>query len=214
MTMGTIDAIDAAFTRRWRDQPPPAAAAAVPATAAVPEAPPTAAAPARGHPFVPAAAAAPWAVARLLAEATPQWEAIADRVEAARQRGRRIIAVAGHAAAEGRTTIVTALARVLAARGRDAVAVTPDELPHVGGSSHDRRIVLVDAGIWFPPGPIRRPRLLVMSHGCEAVILVRRADQAPMAAAATVLAGLGIEPLGEVLTFVPTTASPTTEAER
>jgi hypothetical protein len=60
--------------------------------------------------------------------------------------------------------------------------------------------VLVDAGIWFPPGPVRRQRLVVASLGCEAAILVSRGRERSAARAAA-LEAIGIECLGEVLTF-------------
>ena len=82
-----------------------------------------------------------------------------------------------------------------------------DAGPADGGRLHDKRIVLVDAGVWFPPGPIRRHRVLVASLGCDAAILVRRADRQPSPARETVLAAVGVTPLGEVLTFAPA-ASP------
>ncbi|MFM7137904.1 MAG: hypothetical protein ACKO1M_12685, partial [Planctomycetota bacterium] len=65
----------------------------------------------------------------------------------------------------------------------------------------DKRIVLVDAGIWFPPGPIRRQRLLMASLGCDAAILTRRADREPAPAWAAALAAVGVTVLGEVITF-------------
>jgi len=205
----TLDTLDAAFLHRWQALPPRPSQPPEPTAAAPPCAAPT-------PPPVPAAQAEPAfpprddrksdfpddaspLVERLLTEAAPQWQAIADRVEAARGRGRRVIAVAGSERGEGRTTIVAALARVLRARGRDVVVSEPG--PVAAGPPHDKRIVLVDAGVWFPPGPIRRARLLVASYGCEAAILVRRADRAATAAIAAALEAIGIEPLGEVVTF-------------
>lgn len=134
-------------------------------------------------------------------EAAAQWQAIADRVEAARGRGRRVIAVAGCERGEGRTTIVAALARVLRSRGREVVVGDAGNSAAYAGPTHDKRIVLADAGVWFPPGPIRRSRLLVASYGCEAVILVRRADRPAAPAIEGALAAIGIELLGEVVTF-------------
>jgi hypothetical protein len=108
---------------------------------------------------------------------------------------------------------VACLARVLRDRGRDVVALgsmtalaTDDGSPADGGRSHDKRIVLVDAGIWFPAGPIRRHRLLVASLGCDAAILVRRADRDPAPAQATALAAVGVTTLGEVVTFAAAAA--------
>lgn len=146
-------------------------------------------------------------VERLLGLVPEEWTALADHVEEARRRGRRVIAVAGSRAGEGRTTLVRCLAATLRARGRDVTSVAPHELadatgrPVGGGAAHDKRIVLVDAGIWFPPGPIRRSLVQVASLGCEAAILVRRAGASGSLARQAALEALGIEVLGEVLTF-------------
>jgi hypothetical protein len=78
---------------------------------------------------------------------------------------------------------------------------TDDATDIDGGHGNDRRIVLIDAGVWFPPGPIRRQKLVQESVGCDAAILVRRADREPVAARATALAALGMSVLGEVVTF-------------
>jgi hypothetical protein len=149
-------------------------------------------------------------VQRLLDAGRDQWASLADEVEAARLAGHRVIAVAGGERGEGRTTLVACLASVLRDRGRDVIALrsvitttTRDGEPADGGRLHDKRIVLVDAGIWFPPGPIRRQRLLLASLGCDAAILVRRADREPAAARATALAATGVTVLGEVVTFAP-----------
>jgi hypothetical protein len=205
----TLDTLDAAFLHRWQALPPrpsqPNAPTASAPPCTVPTPPPAPVA--QAEPPSPSRTdresdcpddAAPL-MERLLTEAAPQWQAIADRVEAARARGRRVIAVAGSERGEGRTTIVAALARVLRARGRDVVVAEPGAA--APGPPHDKRIVLVDAGVWFPPGPIRRARLLVASYGCEAAILVRRADRPAAAATEAALAAIGIEPLGEVVTF-------------
>jgi hypothetical protein len=205
----TLDTLDAAFLHRWqacppRPSPPTETTATAPPCAA--PTPPSAPVAQVDPPSAPRADrkgdslddASPL-IERLLAEAAPQWQAIADRVEAARGRGRQVIAVAGSERSEGRTTIVAALARVLRSRGRDVVVAEPGA--GAAGPAHDKRIVLVDAGVWFPPGPIRRARLLVASYGCEAVILVRRADRRAAAAIEAALEAIGIEPLGEVVTF-------------
>lgn len=142
---------------------------------------------------------------RLLASAWPQWNRLAETVEGARSRGRRVIAVAGAERGEGRSTLVAGLAHVLRDRGRDVVETGPEGIGGTVEPSHDKRIVLVDAGIWFPPGPIRRQRLAVASLGCEAAILVRRADRQAAPAREAVLESLGIEVLGEVLSFGPAT---------
>lgn len=141
-------------------------------------------------------------VARLLASAPQQWMAVADRLEEAAGRGRKVVAVAGYRRGEGRTTLVEGLRRTLSGRGRTVRVVMHEDLDRImqqgpGGAA----VVLVDAGVWFPPGPIRRPRLLAASYGCDAALIVRRADvpQAPAIAAA--LEAVNVEPLGEVVTF-------------
>jgi hypothetical protein len=63
-------------------------------------------------------------------------------------------------------------------------------------------IVVVDAGVWFPPGPIRIAPLSVVARYCDAAILVRRADEAPCPSRGAALARVGVECLGELETFV------------
>ena len=213
----TLDTLDAAFVRRWQDlparSPPPSTAPPSIIPDPVPDRPAAApVAPQRSVRVQDSASEAAPLVERLLVEAAPQWQAIADRIEAARSRGRRVIAVAGCERGEGRTTIVTALVRVLQSRGRDVVEGDAGNLATHTGQTHDKRIVLVDAGVWFPPGPIRRPRLLVASYGCEAVILVRRADCPAAPAIEAALAAIGIELLGEVVTFAATDTAAETRA--
>ncbi len=169
------------------------------------------------EPVVPAVPAGDGSVVdRLLRAAWSEWNGLAAHVEAARLRGRRVCAVAGGEPREGRTTLVQCLAAVLRERGRDVTCATPQELTAAAasdsGHSHDKRIVLVDAGIWFPPGPIRRHWLARSVVGSEAAILVRRADRPSAAARHTVLESLGIEVLGEVLTFTDDVPSAATES--
>lgn len=216
----TLDTLDAAFLHRWQALPPRPSQPTEPIDAAPPGALPTPPPAPVSQPEPPSPPRTDRAsdcpddasplVERLLAEAAPQWQAIADRVEAARGRGRRVIAIAGSERGEGRTTIVAALARVLQSRGRDVVVAEPGAT--AAGPPHDKRIVLVDAGVWFPPGPIRRARLLVASYGCEAVILVRRADRAAATAIDAALEAIGIELLGEVVTFAGAGAETEIEA--
>ena len=92
---------------------------------------------------------------------------------------------------------------MLRGRGRDAVAC-PTIAIASAGAPHDKRIVIVDGGVWFPPGRIHRQRLLVASCGCDAAILVVRSGHRPPAAWSTCLEAIGVEPLGEVVSFVPT----------
>ncbi len=216
----TLNTIDRAFVDRWRarrpsvdqiDQLPPALACdprpSSPA-AIEPCLPP---APVPTGP--PADAAAPTAgslVDRLLVAGRSQWDSLADEVEAARSAGHRVIAVAGGEQGEGRTTLIDCLARTLRDRGRDVAILRADEDEDGvvndtvdDGRLHDRRIVLVDAGIWFPPGPIRRERVGRASVGCDAAILVRRADREAIHARSTALAAVGVSVLGEVVTFAP-----------
>lgn len=221
-----LDAIDTAFLARWQrrdddaihpggdctvhDAAAPVAVPATPTETAVD--PTTVDAPdrsrtRRGDTATPptAAADAPL-VDRLLAAAWSDWHALAACVEDARLAGRRVIAIAGSRPREGRTTLVACLAAALRARGRDVICADPHDCAEAsapGGRSHDRRIVLLDAGVWFPPGPLHRQRLLVASLGVDAAILVRRSDAPGGTARRAALESLGIEVLGEVLTFTP-----------
>ncbi|NBX29831.1 hypothetical protein EBR04_05175 [bacterium] len=99
--------------------------------------------------------------------------------------------------------------------GRDVLCTTPTGVMSVtapdAGPAHDKRIVLVDAGIWFPAGPIRRQWLAACTLGCDAAILVRKADRKPAVARRAALEAFGVEVLGEVLTFTDTDECPATE---
>lgn len=152
-------------------------------------------------------------VDRLRGAAGPEWAALADAVESARRRGRRTIAITACEPASGCTTIVDGLVRVLAARGRDAMACDRGEIP-ASGPTNDKRILLVDAGVWFPPGRIHRQRLMIASAGCDAAILVCKGDRPPPASWSVVLEAIGVEPLGEVASFVPPSVSTPAEATR
>ena len=206
----TLDPLDQAFVDRWRTQsqpeptrPPASDPETVPVVHAEPVCPPPADAPRPVHsdPILDP-------LALLLLEMAPaQWQALADEIEAARLAGHRVIAITGGESGEGRTTLVACLATVLRRRGRDVIVCDATDLATCvdgvlgGGQLHDKRIVLVDAGVWFPPGPVRRSRLVVASLGCDAAILVRRADREPAPAWATALAAVGVTVLGEVVTF-------------
>lgn len=217
----TLDSLDQAFVDAWlsRTATPPDSTEI---TAPVDPAPTAPAPPAPNARTVPAAPAASLGdieggglIDQLLQSGHDQWAGLADEVEAARLAGHRVIAITGGERGEGRSTLAVCLARTLQARGRevallaegDAVAGASGQ-PAGGGQLHDKRIVLVDAGLWFRPGPIRRQRLAVASLGCDAVILVRRTDRPPVPAWAAALAAVGVAVLGEVLTFAPTTGSP------
>jgi hypothetical protein len=214
-----LDLIDAAFVGRLHASPPPTPAPA-PAPLPAPAEPrrlerdPAPPAPARAwRPAPPAdVAAVPRdLIGRLLDQAADEWAALAAHVEAARGRGRRVIAVAGSEPREGRSTLVACLALTLEARGGDVLCIDPHDVAAAvagdHGPCHDRRVVLVDAGIWFPPGPIRRQRLLVATLGCEAAILVAR-GQGRSATRAAALEAIGIEVLGGVRTFTPAPEPP------
>lgn len=203
----TLDMLDAAFVARWQTWttvPPPPQPCVPDPVAASALAPP----PVQDEPPVAPVLDDRSLVERLLAAAPQEWDALAGHVELARNRGRRVIAVAGCERGEGRTTLLQCLATALRTRGRDVVCVEPVDMAAAaaaaapgGGVSHDKRIVLVDAGIWFPPGPVRRQVLMVASQGCEAAILTRRADRPGIGSRATMLASFGVEVLGEVVTF-------------
>lgn len=142
-------------------------------------------------------------VARLRADFPERWARLAERVEAAIEAGHRVIAVAGRARGDGCSTIVSGLADVLQARG---VRVTC--LPADGAAAADlfaddgcRQCALVDAGAWFPPGPVHRGRLARAAIGCHAALLVRRAERPPCSAHGHALAAIGLHVLGEVVTF-------------
>lgn len=209
----TLDTIDTAFVNRrrppaatGRETKPPAPCAMSTrserrAPAVWSPAAPAADIPQTPLPVAPALATSPL-VAALLEQARTQWTEVALAVEAARREGMRVVAVAGGEPGEGRSTLVECLAITLRRRGAQVVESDLCDLPtHVRGPTHDKRIVLVDAGIWFPLGPIRRDRLLVASLGCDAVLLVRRADRPAVPAREAAATAVGIHVIGEVLTF-------------
>ena len=209
----TLDAVDRAFlwhADRARRQPlRPSQVLSITAAVAVSEAiapRPAAAA------LVPAAAIHPQPITddgmgtlvdRLLRVVPHAWSHLAKRVEDAHRDGAEVIAVTGARRGEGRTTLVGCLARTLMARGRrvechDRVPMAMASAGPGGGT-----IVLVDVGVWFPGGPLRRAWLERQSLGCHAVILVRSADQPACPARAVALEAVGLKVLGEVLTMTP-----------
>jgi hypothetical protein len=223
VNMNVLDQIDAAFLARWQTAAPPAAAALVPTptptpAAAAEELPPmqAEASPIDELPALPSAPDATTVADRLLAAAWPEWNGLAAHVESARLRGRRVFAIAGGEPREGRSTLVECLAATLRVRGRDVLCTTLTGVMTVtapdSGPAHDKRIVLVDAGIWFPAGPIRRQWLAACTLGCDAAILVRKADRKPAVARRAALEAFGVEVLGEVLTFTDIDPSPAAEA--
>lgn len=205
----TLDFLDAAFVTRWQASlspampVPPAVAAAEAAEVAAPPAAETM--PPVAHVTTLESPATDDFVGRLLAAARTEWMALADEVIAARDRGRRTIALVACERAAGCSTLSAGLVRVLRGRGRDAVGCSAMATASAG-APHDKRIVIVDGGVWFPPGRINRQRLLVSSCGCDAAILVVRSGYRPPAAWSTSLEAIGVEPLGAVVSFVPPTA--------
>jgi len=202
----TLDALDRAFIDHWRSAAVPVVEFAVqPVVDAI--ASPAMPALAIPAPAIPAADPQPAFgdfVDRLLDAALAEWSGLADEIEAARARGRRSIAIAACERFVGCSTIVEGLVRLLRRRGHDACGCTAATIPAVG-ATHDKRIMLVDAGVWFPPGRIHRQRLLIATGGCDAAILIRRSGREPSTAWAVALEAIGVEPLGEVLSFVPQT---------
>ena len=207
----SLDAIDVAFLARWKATAPPAAPAPEEAPPRLQQRTP----PLDELPALPPAPDAPSIVDRLLAAAWPEWNGLAAHVESARLRGRRVFAIAGGEPREGRSTLVECLAATLRVRGGDVLCTTPTGVTLVtapdASPAHDTRIVLVDAGIWFPAGPIRRQWLTACTLGCDAAILVRRADRKPAVARRAALEAFGIDVLGEVLTFTDIDSSSTSE---
>lgn len=146
-------------------------------------------------------------VERLLRTVPHAWAHLAQRVEDAHRDGARVIAITGARRGEGRTTLVECLKQALATRGRrvECHDRVPPAIPPAGRD--DGSIVLVDAGVWFPGGPLRRGWLERQSLGCYAVILVRRADQPACPARGAALEAVGLKVLGEVLTMTPRATS-------
>ena len=158
-------------------------------------------------------------LAMLLTAVPEQWKSLANRVVDARNKGNSIIAIAGHHAQEGRTTIVQGIAEVLRSHGWQVRCLrSSQELwreltadsgrwqqrqdVQGGGESHGKEdITLVDSGVWFSPGPFRTQDIASRVFGCDAVLLVRHADVAPCPSRQQLLLSLGVFPIGEVVTF-------------
>lgn len=197
----TVDLIDQAFLRRLAD----------PADLADPGCPDTVAAEPLTSVVVcdgPAPAVDDPVVATLLLACTEQWGRLASHVEAAWAAGERVVAVAGRARGDGVSTVVRGLAHVFHQRG---LAMTCRDRGWTD-SGDDDCPVLVDGGVWFPPGPVHRGRLARAAFGCHAVVLVRRANRSPCLAHAAALEALGIRVLGEVVTFADTPTHPAPES--
>ena len=209
----TLDVVDRAFLwhadRARRHPSRPSRVLSTGAAAAVSEAiapRPAAAA------LVPAAAIHPQPISddgmgtlvdRLLRVVPHAWSHLAKRVEDAHRDGAEVIAITGARRGEGRTTLVGCLARALMARGRRVECHDRVPLELASPGREGGTIVLVDAGVWFPGGPLRRAWLERQSLGCHAVILVRSADQPACPARAVALEAVGLKVLGEVLTMTP-----------
>ena len=217
----TLDLLDRAFVSRSPARPPlpsrqPVAGAratkaagdtrAVTATTAPDTAPDTVTEQVAAA-ELPAASApemvAPDLVDQLLAQAPEVWQSLAARVEQAHAEGLRVVAVAGAQRGEGRSTVVAGIARALQQRGRRVVCSTQAALvtDESDAPPDDEAIVLVDAGVWFPPGPIRRKVLARCALGCDTLLFVRRQDVPECPAYEQALAAIGIPVLGVVLTF-------------
>ena len=201
----TVDLVDQAFLTRLRLPVAPRSVAAPP--------PPAIAAHDQPNALDDPDALDDPVLSALLAGCPEQWARLADRVEAAWSAGERVVAVAGRARGDGVSTVVRGLVRVVHERGR---AVTIREPLGAGGGAEifgrdDGGLLLVDGGVWFPPGPVHRGRLARAALGCHAAVLVRRAGRSPCPAHAAALAALGIRVLGEVVTFAesPTQSAPT-----
>ena len=153
---------------------------------------------------------------QLLKQFLSQWAAVATAVEQARQKGARVIAVAGHQQGEGRTTLVRGLALLLAERGWRVACFASasawwQELVGDAANWQQQRsqtvagddLVLVDAGIWFPPGPLRPQQLQLKMFGFDGALLVRRQALPANPARDGAIANAGLRVVGEVVSFAP-----------
>jgi hypothetical protein len=213
----TLDAVDRAFlwhadrARRHPSRPSQVLSNATAANAAVAVSEVIAPQPAAAA-LVPAAAIHPQPITddgmgtlvdRLLRVVPHAWSHLAERVEDAHRDGAEVIAITGARRGEGRTTLVGCLARAIMARGRRVECHDRVPLELASAGREGGTIVLVDAGVWFPGGPLRRAWLERQSLGCHAVILVRGADQPACPARGAALEAVGLKVLGEVLTMTP-----------
>lgn len=164
------------------------------------------------------AAAADLTLLQLLERFPEQWATVVMAIEEARRVGARVIAVAGHQQGEGRTTLVRGLSLLLMERGWQvtcfaSAAAWWQELVGPGttrqqfpppASATDDDLVLVDAGIWFPPGPLRPRQLLLKMFGFDGVLLMRHSDLPPCPARDAAIAKAGLQAIGEIVSFSPT----------
>ena len=145
-------------------------------------------------------------LSKLLESMPDQWIQIAEQIEAAQAAGCRVFAITAGQPGAGVTTVARGAFLTLQGRGRRVACVSkpPLQCRDLKAREHhaDRAdIVIVDAGIWFPPGPIRQRQVAQLAFGCDAVILVRRADRAAVPAQGETLTACGLRVLGEVITF-------------
>ncbi|MGA1619725.1 MAG: hypothetical protein ACO37F_14585 [Pirellulales bacterium] len=153
---------------------------------------------------------------RLIDHFSEQWASVVTAVEEARRAGTQVIAIAGHQPGEGRTTLVQGLSLLLAKRGWQVAcfgsasawwqelvgdaASWQDRLPRLAAADD---LVLVDAGIWFPPGPLRPQQLTLKMFGFDGVVLVRRHALPPNPARDAAIAKGGLQAIGEIVNFMP-----------
>ncbi len=220
----TFDLLDQAFVQHAADRPgevsgAPAGVANARGDAAVHASvqasrPAVAAADGAQEPV--ALSAADAVLARLLEDHPEQWWTVADRVCAAREAGHRVIAIAGHQSGEGRTTLMRGVAVMLehldwqvkmvesaTAWWRELIGDAATWQWRQQAIEGDRDVVLVDAGIWFPPGPLRIHQLRNATFGFDAVLMVRHHDAPPCPASEQALAATGVQLIGEVVSFAP-----------
>lgn len=206
----TLDWLDRAFVARKPSPAPFTATAASardsssairppPSVAALPTGPvPT------SQPSEDVAPSSDSVVSRLLDAVPSEWAGLADAVESAVERGQRVVAFTGGERGEGRSTLVAGVAGVL--RGRGLTVITTRQAPLLlpieeAAIARAADVVLVDAGAWFTTGPVRRRAVEQAALGCDAAVLVRRADAPPCPPWSNALAAIGLTVLGEALTF-------------
>jgi hypothetical protein len=196
----TLDWLDSAFLARQ-----PRSTLAAPAAA--PNAPDVmlpAAIPPGPQPSKSSADTEDSVVARLLEAVPSEWDSLAEAIESAAFAGRRVVALTGGQRGEGRSTVTVGVADVLRRRGRSVAihAQAPLLLPiEEAEEARAAEIVLVDAGPWFTTGPVRRRTVERAALGCDAAVLVRRADRPPCPAWTEALAAIGLTVIGEAVTF-------------
>lgn len=217
----TVDLLDQAFLQATAGQQPRNAPAAGAPDSNMPVQPdaiaagPAVTAELEAMPGESAVEAVDLTLLQLLERFPDQWATVVTAVEEARRAGARVIAVAGHQRGEGRTTLVQGLGLLLAERGWQVTCfataaawwrelVGPEAsgrhcLPPAAVGEDD--LVLVDAGIWFPPGPLRPRQLLLKMFGFDGVLLMRHVDLPPCPVRDGVIAKAGLQAIGEIVSF-------------